>query len=108
MKSIAMLSGLSAALLALVGCGSSESGGSDAPRTITLNYANFPPASTFPCVQMERWKQEVEKRTGGRVKVNTFPDDVWDAFDKATNEVHAENMGYGIRQRAFASTLIAA
>ena len=27
------------------------------------------------------------------VKVNTFPDDVWDAFAKATNEVHAENMG---------------
>ena len=29
---------------------------------ITLNYANFPPAPTFPCVQMERWKKEVEKR----------------------------------------------
>ncbi len=42
-------------------------------KTITLTYANFPPASTFPCVQMERWKQEVEKRTGGRVKVKTFP-----------------------------------
>ena len=32
---------------------------------ITLTYANFPPAPTFPCVQMERWKKEVEKRTGG-------------------------------------------
>ncbi|MDX2439353.1 MAG: hypothetical protein QNK40_02260, partial [Desulfobacterales bacterium] len=21
-----------------------------------LNYANFPPAPTFPCLQMERWK----------------------------------------------------
>ncbi len=46
----------------------------DSPAgTITLNYANFPPASTFPCVQMEHWKQEVEKRTGGKVKVKTFP-----------------------------------
>ncbi len=43
------------------------------PRTITLTYANFPPASTFPCVQMERWKKEVEKRTQGRVKIITFP-----------------------------------
>ena len=40
---------------------------------IKLSYANFPPAPTFPCVQMERWKTEVEKRTGGKVQVNTFP-----------------------------------
>lgn len=39
----------------------------------TLSYANFPPASTFPCVQMERWKDEVEKRTEGALKINTFP-----------------------------------
>ncbi len=42
-------------------------------KTITLTYANFPPASTFPCVQMERWKKEVEKRTGGKVTIKTFP-----------------------------------
>lgn len=40
---------------------------------ITLSYANFPPAPTFPCVQMERWKKEVEKRTGGQVSVQTYP-----------------------------------
>jgi TRAP-type C4-dicarboxylate transport system substrate-binding protein len=40
---------------------------------IKLTYANFPPASTFPCVQMERWKTEVEKRTQGKVTVQTFP-----------------------------------
>lgn len=41
--------------------------------TIQLKYANFPPAPTFPCVQMERWKEEVEKRTDGKVVVQTFP-----------------------------------
>ena len=41
--------------------------------TINLRYANFPPAPTFPCVQMERWATEVEKRTNGQVKVTTFP-----------------------------------
>lgn len=41
--------------------------------TTKLNYANFPPAPTFPCVQMERWKTEVEKRTSGAVAINTFP-----------------------------------
>ncbi|MBI9110728.1 TRAP transporter substrate-binding protein [Maridesulfovibrio ferrireducens] len=40
---------------------------------ISLSYANFPPAKTFPCVQMERWKQEVEKRTSGKVQVQTYP-----------------------------------
>jgi TRAP-type C4-dicarboxylate transport system substrate-binding protein len=40
---------------------------------IKLTYANFPPGTTFPCVQMERWKKEVEKRTKGKVKVDTFP-----------------------------------
>jgi TRAP-type C4-dicarboxylate transport system substrate-binding protein len=40
---------------------------------IKLSYANFPPAPTFPCVQMERWKEEVEKRTGGQVAIDTYP-----------------------------------
>lgn len=40
---------------------------------IKLSYANFPPAPTFPCVQMERWKKEVEKRTHGKVVINTYP-----------------------------------
>jgi TRAP-type C4-dicarboxylate transport system substrate-binding protein len=47
-----------------------------APATaapIQLKYANFPPAPTFPCVQMERWKSEVEKRTNGKVAIQTFP-----------------------------------
>lgn len=44
-----------------------------AQATIVLKYANFPPAPTFPCVQMERWAKEVEKRTAGKVKVQTFP-----------------------------------
>jgi len=52
-------------LLALVGSAAAE--------TITLTYANFPPAVTFPSVQMERWAKEVEKRTNGKVKVKTFP-----------------------------------
>jgi len=41
--------------------------------TIKLTYANFPPAPTFPCIQMEKWKKEVEKRTNGKVSIQTFP-----------------------------------
>lgn len=41
---------------------------------ITLSYANSPPNTTFPSVQMERWVAEVEKRTGGAVRFETYPD----------------------------------
>jgi TRAP-type transport system periplasmic protein len=44
-----------------------------AAGAIELTYANFPPASTFPCIQMERWAKELEKRTNGKVKIKTFP-----------------------------------
>ncbi len=47
--------------------------GTATAKTITLSYANFPPAPTFPCVQMERWKTEVEERTGGQVQIKTYP-----------------------------------
>jgi len=40
---------------------------------VKLSYANFPPAPTFPCVQMERWKKEVEKRTNGKIAIDTYP-----------------------------------
>jgi TRAP-type C4-dicarboxylate transport system substrate-binding protein len=44
-----------------------------AAEPVKLSYANFPPAPTFPCVQMERWKKEVEKRTNGQVAIDTYP-----------------------------------
>jgi TRAP-type C4-dicarboxylate transport system substrate-binding protein len=47
--------------------------GDVAAGPIQLTYANFPPAPTFPCVQMERWKKEVERRTDGKVAIQTFP-----------------------------------
>ncbi len=40
---------------------------------VVLRYANFPPASTFPCIQMERWKKVVEEKSGGKVEIKTFP-----------------------------------
>jgi TRAP-type C4-dicarboxylate transport system substrate-binding protein len=43
-----------------------------AADTITLNYANFMPPDTFPAVQMERWKNEAEKRTAKKITVQTF------------------------------------
>ncbi len=61
------------AALSLGAIGALPSPAHSADAAIKLTYANFPPAPTFPCVQMERWAKEVEKRTGGKVKVQTFP-----------------------------------
>ena len=44
-----------------------------AQAQIKLTYANSPPTVAFPSVQMDRWATEVEKRTAGKVKVQTFP-----------------------------------
>jgi TRAP-type C4-dicarboxylate transport system substrate-binding protein len=54
-------------ILSVCGAGQAVAG------PIQLSYANFPPPITFPCVQMERWKKEVEKRTAGKVKIDTYP-----------------------------------
>lgn len=62
-----------AVLLAVAAAVLSGCGGAGGDGTITLSYANFPPPETFPCVQMERWKEEVERRTGGKVRVRTYP-----------------------------------
>ena len=90
------------AAASLSGCGKNAD---TAAATITLNYANFPPSSTFPCVQMERWKEEVEKRTAGRVKVNTYPGgtllgakDIFDGVIAGTADIGNFAMSYHPRR----------
>jgi len=38
-----------------------------------LTYASFSPPEAPPTVQADRWIKEVEKRTGGKVKIDHFP-----------------------------------
>lgn len=44
-----------------------------AAAEVTLTYAFFAPASTFPGKQMDHWAAELKKRTNGKVEVQTFP-----------------------------------
>lgn len=44
-----------------------------AEDVIRLRYANFPAATTFPCIQMEKWAQEIRERSGGRLEIETYP-----------------------------------
>ncbi|HEY5719046.1 MAG TPA: TRAP transporter substrate-binding protein, partial [Gammaproteobacteria bacterium] len=56
---------------------------------INLTYAFFAPAGTFPGRQMAHWAEEVNKRTGGKVEVKTFP---------AGTLLGAKEMYDGVRQ----------
>ena len=51
------------------GCGEKEK----PVKAIQLSYVSFAPGATFVEIQMDRWIKEVEQRSGGRVKINTFP-----------------------------------
>lgn len=42
-------------------------------KVVALKYSNFFPASNRVSLLCEDWCKEVEKRTGGRVKVTYFP-----------------------------------
>lgn len=68
-KAIALCS---AAALALTACGDGGDGAGE-DGEITLQYAFNAPASTFPAVQMQEWADLMEKRTDGKVTVETFP-----------------------------------
>lgn len=59
-------------LLALTGLIAAGSVQSVRAADITLKYAFFAPEGTFPGRQMSHWASEVEKRTGGKVKVQMF------------------------------------
>ncbi|KRF67245.1 C4-dicarboxylate ABC transporter substrate-binding protein [Bacillus sp. Soil768D1] len=61
------------------GCGSktgtsgSNGKSKSSSDTITLSYAFFASENSFPAKQMDKWAQELSKRTDGKVKVDLFP-----------------------------------
>ncbi len=75
-------------ILLAVGCGKSQPAASapstaaptaaapaaaPAPKPIELSYSIFFPPSHIQCKTAEEWAREVEKRTGGRVRITTYP-----------------------------------
>lgn len=66
---------ISIALVFVVAACSSEEVGSKEKvdeKPIKLSYAFFAPASTFPAIQMEKWAEELESRTNGKVQIDMF------------------------------------
>lgn len=61
------------ALFALLGLLAPLCAAGEADAATRLRFANFPAAETFPCVSMERWADEIRKRLGEEVEIQTFP-----------------------------------
>jgi len=47
--------------------------GFGAEKVISLRFADFMPSTSDQVVLAKEWASEVEKRTGGRVKVTVYP-----------------------------------
>lgn len=68
-----LMTGLSVAAcsaLVLTACGGTNE---DSNGDISLQYAFFAPASSFPGVQMDEWADQINANTDGEVSVETFP-----------------------------------
>jgi TRAP-type C4-dicarboxylate transport system substrate-binding protein len=68
---------------------------------ITLSYAFFAPAGTFPGKQMAHWADEMKKRTNGKVEVRTFPGgtllgarDMYDGVTKGVADIGLGSPSY--------------
>lgn len=68
---------------------------------ITLTYAFFAPAKTFPARQMTHWAEQLTKRTNGKVDVKTFPGgtllgakDMYDGVTKGVADIGLGSPSY--------------
>jgi TRAP-type transport system periplasmic protein len=70
-------------------------------ETITLRYSNFFPATHVQSKLAEQWCKEVEKRTGGKVKVEYYPGqtltkakNVYDGVIQGLSDIGFSVLGY--------------
>lgn len=96
--------------LMLAACMPGSGGGDD--DDITLTYAFFAPAESFPAIQMERWKEELEDRTDGQVTVELFPGatlldagDIYDGVSSGTVDIGLDSPAYDTSRFPFSSVI---
>lgn len=107
---VASVMALSACTAGASGGGSGDSASSGEP--IKLRYAFFAPAESFPGVQMEKWKEELEKRTDGAVEVELFPGgtllgtgDIYDGVSSGTVDIGLDSPSYDATRFPFSSVI---
>jgi TRAP-type transport system periplasmic protein len=93
------------------GSGGGDTNGADGDPT-KLRYAFFAPAESFPGVQMEKWKDELEERTDGAVEVELFPGgtllgagDIYDGVSSGTVDIGLDSPAYDPARYPFSSVI---
>jgi len=87
-------------MLAVV-LGFMASHGAAQQKTITMNYADYFPAPHKQALLVDQWCKELEKRTGGRVKVTPFHGStltptamIYDSVTKGIADIGMGTLGY--------------
>ncbi|NDL60357.1 TRAP transporter substrate-binding protein [Phytoactinopolyspora mesophila] len=85
------------------GDGESESVGDEDTAEISLRYAFFAPAASFPAVQMEEWAERLNERTDGQISVELFPGgtllgagDIYDGVSGGIADVGLDSPAYDV------------
>ena len=92
---------ISLLLAACGGGGAENTGETESSEPIILKYAFFAPANTFPAKQMEKWKEELEKRTDGKVEVQLFPGGTLLAANNMYDGVKSGVAGIGLSSTTY-------
>lgn len=102
---------------ALAACTGSGGGGNASTAgagdgEVSLTYAFFAPAASFPSVQMEEWGRLLNERTDGQVAVETFPagtllsaGDIYDGVTQGVVNVGLDSPAYDTERFSFSSVI---
>lgn len=84
----------------------------DGDADITLRYAFFAPAATFPAVQMEEWAERLSEETDGAVAVELFPGgtllgagEIYDGVRQGVVDVGMDSPAYDVGQFPVSSAI---
>lgn len=99
------------AALSLTACGADGTAEASGEK-ITLRYAFFAPAASFPSVQMEKWAEELAARTDGQVEVELFvggtllsSGDIFDGVSEGTIDVGMDSPAYDTERFPLSSVI---
>lgn len=94
------------------GGGGNSSASDGGSGEVSLTYAFFAPAASFPAIQMEEWATLLNERTDGRVSVETFPagtllsaGDIYDGVSQGVVNVGLDSPAYDTERFSFSSVI---
>lgn len=102
----------SGTLAACTGSGGGQTSAGGGGGDLSLTYAFFAPAASFPSIQMEEWGKMLNERTDGQAGVETFPagtllsaGDIYDGVTQGVVDVGLDSPAYDTERFSFSSVI---